>query len=59
MFSQGSASGSRGIWLPAHGSGAAKAALSVDTNNNVAFNGALNGNATSATTSTTRGATDN
>lgn len=55
MFSQGSASGSRGIWLPAHGSGAAKAALTVDKNNNVAFNG----NASSATTSTTKAATDN
>ena len=55
MFSQGSASGSRGIWLPAHGTGAAKAVLTVDTNNNVAFNG----NASSATTSTTKAATDN
>lgn len=45
MYSQGSTTGYRGIWLPAHGTGAAKGALVVDTNNNVT----LNGNATTAT----------
>lgn len=45
MFSQASTTGSRGIYLPAHGTGSAKAAISVDTNNNVV----LNGSATSAT----------
>lgn len=49
MYSQASTTGSRGIYLPAHGSGGAKAAFSVDTNNNVTFNGSLSGNATTCT----------
>lgn len=49
LYSQASTSGSRGIWIPAHGSGSAKSVFSVDTNNNVTFNGTLSGNASSAT----------
>ena len=39
MWSHAATSGSRGIYVPAHGTGAAKTVLSVDTNNNVAFYG--------------------
>lgn len=46
MYSQASGTGNRGIYLPAHGTGSAKAAINVDTNNNVT----LNGNAATATT---------
>jgi hypothetical protein len=49
MWAAASATGDRGIWLPAHGSGGAKAVFSVNTNNAVTFNGDLNGNATTAT----------
>ena len=55
MYSQASTGGDRGIWIPAHGSGAAKSVFSVDTNNNVTFNGSLNGNANSATTAGSAG----
>lgn len=48
LWSAAATNGSRGLWLPAHGTGAAKAAINIDTNNNVTFNGALSGNATSA-----------
>ena len=37
LSSNGSGNGFRGIWLPAHGTGGAKSAISVDTNNNVTF----------------------
>ena len=49
MYSTGNSSGNgaRGIWLPAHGSGSAKYAFTVDTNNNVTFNGSLSGAASS------------
>lgn len=48
MFANAGGSATRGLWLPAHGTGSAKAAISVDTNNNVT----LNGNATTATDAT-------
>lgn len=50
MYSQAATGGSRGIYLLAHGTGSAKSVFSVDTNNNVTFNGALSGNASSAST---------
>ena len=54
FWSNGTESGytNRGIWTPAHGTGEAKAVLTVDTNNNVT----LNGNATSAIKATQDGA---
>jgi len=50
MYSVASTTGDRGIWVPAHGTGSAKAVFRVDTNNSVTFNGALAGNASSAST---------
>lgn len=55
MWSHASTSGSRGIWLPAHGSGSSKYVFSVDTNNNVTFQGTLSGNASSASTANSAG----
>ena len=55
MWSGAATNANRGIYLPAHGTGAEKAAMIVDTNNNVTFNGTLNGNATSATKATQDG----
>lgn len=55
LYSQAATSGSRGLWLAAHGTGAAKAAFTIDTNNNVTFVGSLSGNATSATKATQDG----
>ena len=49
MFSQAATSGARGIYLPAHGTGAAKFLIQVDTNNNITFYGSLSGNAATAT----------
>lgn len=49
LYSQASTTGSRGLYIPAHGSGSAKSIISIDTNNNATFSGALSGNATSAT----------
>ena len=48
LYSQASSTGNRGLYADAHGTGSAKAVISVDTNNNVTFNG----NATSATSAT-------
>lgn len=48
MWSHAATSGSRGIYVPAHGTGAAKTVLGVDTNNNVTFYGSLNGKAWAA-----------
>ena len=48
MFSQAATSGARGIYLPAHGTGAAKYVIQVDTNNNITFYGSLSGTATKA-----------
>lgn len=39
MFSQASNTGSRGLYVPAHGTGAAKSIIGIDTNNNAWFNG--------------------
>ena len=50
MYSVASTTGNRGIYVPAHGSGSAKSVFVVDTNNNVTFNGSLNGTASTATT---------
>ena len=47
LYSAGSSSGNRGIYIPAHGTGTAKNVLVVDTNNNVTFYGTLSGNASS------------
>ena len=52
MWSGAATNANRGIYIEAHGTGAAKAAMIVDTNNNVTFNGTLSGNATSATSAT-------
>lgn len=51
LYSSGNANsnGNRGLYLSAHGSGSAKNAIIVDTNNNVTFYGALSGNASTAT----------
>lgn len=51
MYSQATASGGRGIYVPAHGTGSAKAVVAVDTNNNATFNG----NASTATTASKLG----
>lgn len=48
MFSQAATSGARGIYLSAHGTGAAKYVVWVDTNNNIQFQGSLSGNAATA-----------
>ena len=48
LYSQASTTGSRGLYVPAHGTGAAKAVISIDTNNNCSFNG----NAATATKAT-------
>ena len=45
MFSQHSSSGGRGLYMGAHGTGSADSVIYIDTNNNVTFNGYLNGNA--------------
>lgn len=39
IYSQASTSGGRGLCIPAHGTGAAKTIISVDSNNNVTING--------------------
>lgn len=39
IYSQASTSGGRGLYIPAHGTGAAKTIISVDSNNNVTING--------------------
>lgn len=39
LYSQGTSSGNRGLYTPAHGTGSAKSIVTVDTNNNVTFNG--------------------
>jgi len=49
MYAQASATGSRGIYLLAHGTGSAKGIVTVDTNNNATFTGGLSGNASTAT----------
>ena len=46
MWSHAATSGSRGIYTPAHGSGGARAILSVDTNNRVWFADSYNGTGT-------------
>ena len=46
LFSNASATGSRGLWVSAHGTGAGKNIITIDTNNNATFTG----NASSATT---------
>ena len=43
----------RGIRLPRHGTGSAKDVFTIDTNNDITFNGSLSGNASTATTATT------
>ena len=48
LYSQGSASGNRGLYKAAHGTGAAGSVILVDTNNNVTFYGSLSGNSSSA-----------
>ena len=48
MYSQASASGNRGIYIPAHGTGSAKSVFVIDTNNNVTFYGSLSGTATNS-----------
>lgn len=39
LYSQASATGNRGLYLSAHGTGSALSAISVNTNNEVTFNG--------------------
>lgn len=55
MYASAAVSGNRGVWLYAHGTGAAKSAFYADTNNNVVFNGSLTGNAATATKATQDG----
>ena len=45
MYATASTTGNRGLYVPAHGTGAAKAIIQIDTNNSATFNG----NASSAT----------
>lgn len=40
IYSQAATSGARGLYIPAHGSGSAKAIVSVDSNNNITLQGA-------------------
>lgn len=40
IYSQASTSGGRGLYIPAHGTGGAKAIVSVDSNNNITLQGA-------------------
>lgn len=60
LYSAASATGNRGIWVAAHGTGAAKTVITVDTNNNVTLNGnaatatRINGNLTAATSDVNR-----
>lgn len=49
LYAQAAASGARGLYIPAHGTGDAKAIVSVDTNNNITLTGSLSGNASTAT----------
>jgi len=51
MYAQAATGGGRGIYLPAHGSGAAKSVFAVDTNNGVTFYGYLSGNISGSSTS--------
>ena len=46
MYAQASATGGRGIYIPAHGSGGARAVFSIGTNNEVYFADGYNGTAT-------------
>ena len=48
MFAQGSSGSGRGICVGPHGNGVGKALIYVDADNNVTFEGTLNGTATSA-----------
>ena len=40
IYSQAATNGGRGLYVPAHGTGSAKAIVSVDTNNNITLQGA-------------------
>ena len=46
MYAQAATSANRGIYIPAHGSGAAKAVVNIDTNNRVYFADSYNGTST-------------
>lgn len=46
MYAQAATSAGRGIYIPAHGSGAAKAVVHIDTNNRVYFADSYNGTGT-------------
>ena len=48
LYSVASTTGYRGIYVSAHGTGAAKGVIAVDTNNNVTFYGSLDGTANQA-----------
>ena len=48
MFAAAAVAGNRGIYVPAHGTGGAKYVIKIDTNNATTFYGALEGNASSA-----------
>lgn len=50
LWSAASATGDRGIWIPAHGTGEAKYAISVNTNNVAFFQGGLTGPGVSGST---------
>lgn len=53
MYSQAATGGNRGLYAPAHGTGAAKSILTVNTNNDINFYGYLNGNISGSSTSCT------
>jgi hypothetical protein len=46
IYSNASATGNRGMWVTAHGTGSARIVFNVDTNNKVTFADAYNGNST-------------
>ena len=46
MYAQAATSANRGIYIPAHGSGGAKAVVNIDTNNRVYFADSYNGTST-------------
>lgn len=51
LYAQGSQSGNRGLFVPAHGTGGAQSIISIDTNNNISINSGITG--------TTQAVTDN
>lgn len=55
MYSQGSSTGVRGLFVGAHGNSSGKGIIGIDTNNNATFYGNVSGSATSAGSASTAG----